>query len=147
MDGYVSKPIQINELITAIEAAIPSPISTVAKPGKEVFNKAEILARLNGDEDLLAEAASLFLQNCSQYLDRIRRAIAEDNPKSLEFAAHALKGSVANFGAEDAVRAAHQLESMGRQEDLQHSQDALQSLEAEIENVRNSLEVITRGVY
>jgi HPt (histidine-containing phosphotransfer) domain-containing protein len=80
-------------------------------------------------------------------MDRIRRAIAEDDPKSLEFAAHALKGSVGNFGAEDAVRAAHQLESMGRQKDLQHSQDALQSLEAEIESVKSSLEAIGRGVY
>ena len=55
-------------------------------------------------------------------------------------AAHALKGSVANFRANAAVDAASQLELMGRHGDLSLADSALANLEKEIERVREDLE-------
>ncbi len=147
MDSYVSKPFTVEELIAAIETAMDSVRNTAVVGPSELFDKTKILARLDGDEELLAEAAALFLQNCPNYMASIRAAIADADPKSLEFAAHALKGSVGNFGAELAVQAAYQLETMGRQGDFKHSEEVFQTLETEIENVKLSLGAISKGVY
>jgi HPt (histidine-containing phosphotransfer) domain-containing protein len=47
----------------------------------------------------------------------------------LENAAHALKGSVANFGARNAVEAAFHLEQMGRANQMSEAEGMLGKLE------------------
>ena len=63
--------------------------------------------------ELLQELAGLFLDECPQRMAEIREAIARRDAAALEQAAHALKGSVANFGARAAIEAAHRLEMAG----------------------------------
>jgi len=72
------------------------------------------LLRVGGDEDLLKEIAAIFLSDYPKVLVEIQAAIANHDAKRLEASAHGLKGSVANFGAQDVVDAAFRLEQMGR---------------------------------
>jgi two-component system sensor histidine kinase/response regulator len=72
------------------------------------------LLRVGGDEELLKEIAAIFLEECPRMLAAIRSAITDNNPRILEESAHALKGSVGNFGARAAVESALRLEQMGR---------------------------------
>ncbi|HLY59380.1 MAG TPA: PAS domain S-box protein [Terriglobia bacterium] len=148
MDGYVSKPIKIVDLLAAIETAMSRnrvrPAALV-RPG-EFFGRTELLAHLDGDEDLLAEVTAIFLQNCPENMGNLRLAIARADPKSLELAAHALKGSVSNFGAELAVHAAQQLETMGREKNLRGAGEVLAILEEQVNLLNISLADIKRGV-
>jgi len=58
----------------------------------------------------------------------------------VRFAAHALKGSVANFYSQSAVAAALRLEMMGRDNNLEGWQEALATLERELAHVVAGLE-------
>ena len=76
------------------------------------------LLRVGGDEELLKEIAAIFLDDYPKVLGEIRAAISNGNARQLESSAHALKGSVGNFGARAAVDSALRLEQMGRERRL-----------------------------
>ena len=100
------------------------------------------LERLGGDEELLQEVALLFLEEYPSLLSELRAAEQTGNAHRLERAAHSLKGSVANFGAECAVQAALNLETIGRSGDLTGAKDALLELEAVMAKLQPSFEQI-----
>jgi len=76
--------------------------------------------------------ASLFIDECPRLLADVREALATQDAVALARAAHAMKGSVSNFLAPGATRAAAQLESLALADDLSPAIDALQQLEAEL---------------
>ena len=80
---------------------------------EQLLDRANALARVGGDLDLLKEIAALFLDEYPRELDEIRTALASGDAHTLERSAHGLKGAVANFGARPAVDAAFQLEQFG----------------------------------
>jgi HPt (histidine-containing phosphotransfer) domain-containing protein len=129
MDGYISKPLQPEELFRSIETLLPG--SEVAA-SREVYNRTATLERLGGDEDLLREMASLFLQNYPEMLTSIRSAVDAGDANALERSAHTLKGSVGNFSARSAFEAAARLEHLAREGDLEEVGDAYAGLVREI---------------
>jgi HPt (histidine-containing phosphotransfer) domain-containing protein len=98
------------------------------------------LVRVGGDPELLKEIAVLFLENYQVWLGELREASARGNADAVERTAHGLKGSVANFGARDAVEAALQLETLGRNRNLTGLAESLAALEAALETLRGDLE-------
>src|SRR5207253_7872959 len=74
----------------------------------------EVLARVGGDRELLAEISRLFVEDAPRHLERIRVALDSLDGESLRRAAHGLKGAAANFDADAVVSAARTLEEMGR---------------------------------
>jgi two-component system, sensor histidine kinase and response regulator len=93
------------------------------------------LARVGGDRELLREIAILFLEECPRALADIRDAVEHGDSVKLETASHALKGSVANFGARAAVESAFRLEKMGRAGELSKAKETLQALEGALSAV------------
>jgi two-component system sensor histidine kinase/response regulator len=93
------------------------------------------LARVGGDLELLREIAVLFIEECPRAFAEIQDAIARGDAAKLENAAHALKGSVANFGARDAVEAAFRLEQMGRTKDMSDAGQMVRRLESALSAV------------
>jgi two-component system, sensor histidine kinase and response regulator len=98
------------------------------------------LARMGGDHELLKEIANLFLENYQQWLGELRLATVRGDAKMVEQTAHGLKGSVANFGASNAVEASLNLENLGRNRDLAGAAESLAALEAALETLRGDLE-------
>ncbi len=88
------------------------------------------LARVGGDKELLREIAVLFIEERPRAVAEIQEAIAAQDAAKLENAAHALKGSVANFGARDAVEAAFRLEQMGRAKEMSEAGEMVRKLES-----------------
>ena len=76
------------------------------------------LQSVDGDCELLVEMAGLFLQDSAMLLDDIGQAIQAGDAAGLHRSAHTLKGSVANFAAEEAYQTALQLEQIGKSGDL-----------------------------
>jgi HPt (histidine-containing phosphotransfer) domain-containing protein len=110
----------------------------------ELLDRTAILDRVGGDVEFLDEIAALFAEDCPKLLADIRSAIAAGNPVGLERAAHTLKGSVANFGAEAARQAALRLELLGRSGDLQPAPEACTVLEREMERCTTALLALAR---
>lgn len=100
------------------------------------------LARVGGDLDLLKEIAALFLDDYPKSLVDLRSASARGDARALERAAHALKGSVANFGAPGPFEAARSIEELGRTQQLAEIEPIIDKLEQALAELRLELEAL-----
>jgi HPt (histidine-containing phosphotransfer) domain-containing protein len=107
-----------------------------------VLNKALVLERLGGDEQLLGEIAGLFLSDYPGMMEQIREAVARRDSHALHHAAHTLKGAIANFCADAPFESAYKLERMGREGNLAGAEEAVSELERQL----RSLEPILAGL-
>jgi len=134
MDGYVSKPVQAEELYSAVEqffanSAFPE---TPEETAAEIMDLKTALSRLGGDELLLADLARLFCEEGPRLLLVIQEAIAQKDSKTLERAAHTLKGCAANFAARYVPETALRLEELGRNGEFAGSKSICALLEDQL---------------
>jgi two-component system sensor histidine kinase/response regulator len=109
-------------------------------PNSVIFDKTVALSRVGGDVELLREIAVLFLDDYPKSLSDLHEAIASRDARRVERAAHGLKGSVSNFGANSAVEAALRLESLGRAQELAEVEQVFHTLELALAALRPELE-------
>ena len=104
-----------------------------------IFNRAAVLDSLEGNADLLHEIVGIFLMRYPNQMAKIREAIATRDAKTLERAAHALKGSAAHLLAAGVAEAASQLEIMGRAGTFDDASESLQALEEQLAKLHRAL--------
>jgi signal transduction histidine kinase/CheY-like chemotaxis protein/HPt (histidine-containing phosphotransfer) domain-containing protein len=148
MDGYIAKPIQARELYAEIERLLsdsaPSPGAGGREAGACVVDEMSLRERVDNDEQLLQELTELFRLECPRLLKEIEDAIARHDPRALELAAHALKGSVGTFAAKPAFDAALTLETMARDYQISGAEQAYNILVTEIDRLQSKLAIIVR---
>jgi two-component system sensor histidine kinase/response regulator len=135
MDGYIAKPINPGELAKVIQETVPAGTTIAAVAVEPIPNgpsDAELLARFDGDSELLKELAGIFLQECPRMLEEIRSALRAADSKALEIAAHALKGSVGNFAMPDPWETAQRLELLAKSGRLSGAPEIFRVLEQQI---------------
>jgi signal transduction histidine kinase/ligand-binding sensor domain-containing protein/CheY-like chemotaxis protein len=150
MDGYVSKPIQVQELYAVIDEVVEQMQKSKRRKvsegqGQVALDKAAALANLGGDEHVLAEAGHLFLVECSRLMSEVQEAIRRNNASALEQAAHIIKGSVGTFAARRAYETARRLEELGHEGKLKDAEGVYANLEAEMDHLRHDMESLVRG--
>lgn len=133
--------------LSGYDASLPQ---TAGHSGQEVategvFDQAAALMRVEGDTELLVEIIEVFLDDSPRLLSRIREALKREDLKSLEQAAHTLKGSVGNFCAPVAYAAALKLEKIGREGNAEKAQEAWIDLERAMEQLRPALQLLRDG--
>jgi CheY-like chemotaxis protein len=144
MDGYVSKPIRVQELEKAISRVL-SPqkgkarASLVKEPGSLIDQQA-LLAGFDGDLRLLRELVRLFLADYPRNLAQIKDALRLGNAEALAKVAHKLKGTVGNFAAKKTTATAELLETLGREGNLRVASDALVTLESQLVQLSEELQ-------
>jgi len=116
-DECLGKPFRSEQLARILARFTGDTAETTDPKGPPASTAADssLLARFGGDAKLLRSVAALFLKDYPAKVRKIKQAIARKNASSLASAAHALKGAVSIFGAEDAVEATRNLQQMGRQ--------------------------------
>jgi len=149
MDGYVSKPINRDELFSVIETLTKggneekgiSPVGSKENEPltQEVFELSKALEIAGGDTAFLKEIAELFLENLPGYVARIREAISREDAVALEGAAHNLKGAVGNFGAKRAYDAAYRLEAIGKKNVMAEADRLMKKLMEELSSLENAI--------
>ena len=146
MDGYISKPVQAEELLKLTEAlAAAGPINRIDDTADPVMDRNLALACVDSDEGLLADLAKLFLEESPKMLAAVQEAVSGHDAGRLQRAAHSLKGAVSTLAAQKAFDAALRLESLGRAGDLVEAEKAYAALESEIERLRSMLEHLGAG--
>jgi two-component system sensor histidine kinase/response regulator len=115
MDAYIAKPLNPRELFEVLDGLCSAGGSCEAASAEPPAQRAPVdlaavLKRMDGDVELLKTLAALFLSESPQRMSEIRQAISERDGSKLMRSAHTFKGSVANFGATEAVEAAQRLE-------------------------------------
>ncbi|MFW6162830.1 MAG: response regulator, partial [Planctomycetota bacterium] len=151
MDDYVAKPLDPGSLLAKVrewvlaadepQEARDDPAGTPPpEPDDSPLDLGQVMSWLDGDAALLARLAEAFLEQSPQQFSQIRQAARSGDAQVLERAAHTLKGSAANFGAEALRQAAYDLEQRGRAGDLDAAEQLLDALEIELRKVEQALQ-------
>jgi CheY-like chemotaxis protein len=129
MDDYLAKPIQSSELVRILDKYVP--IDTAAQ-APDPLNREAALACMGGDANILADIATLFLEDYPRMLDEIRDAVAGKKAEALYRAAHSLKGSLGYLGAAPAEELTRRLEALGRAGEIEGAPKIVAQLESEL---------------
>jgi HPt (histidine-containing phosphotransfer) domain-containing protein len=106
-----------------------------ATEGESPLDHAAALRRAEGDVELLADMARIFLGDCPRLIANIRAAVKNGTAKEIEHAAHELKGCLGSFAAHPGFAAAEKLEILGRDGALADARAAAALVEAELERL------------
>jgi PAS domain S-box-containing protein len=146
MDAYLAKPIDVEELITAVEASgQPSAPSAPAEPmaapsALAVFDSQAAFANAAGDRRLLKDVIRFFRSDYPGTLRRVGSAIQRNDAEDLRLHAHALKGALATVGSPAGREAAFQLEQIGRSGNLAAAPSGFAMLRKVIESLEQTLQ-------
>lgn len=113
MDHYLTKPIDRQKLMETLSAYEKG--ENGMQETEDSWDPKEISGRLGGDRATLIRIISLFEEDRRRLEADIENAIRNRDPRSLERAAHALRGSVGNFRYQAAFDQAAELERLGRE--------------------------------
>ena len=147
MDAYIHKPIDLGELIQLIESllgksdaphgepaassgGVPEGAASAASPDSALFDLDEAVSRSLGRYELFRQMVGYFYAEADAIVARIREAIAGGNADDVAQLAHRLKGTILYLGSPPALKAAAQVERIGRSGQLATAGEALDRLEA-----------------
>jgi PAS domain S-box-containing protein len=143
MDGYISKPIDTEELWHELDnVARQTPVikeKNVNKKQKLVvadFDKA--LKLMDDSRELFDEIVSLFMQDTPPHMQRIKEGLAQGNAEWVRQSAHAIKGMVGVFSAEQTTEAAALVERIAGQDECGA---AIEELEVSLNELREAIKV------
>jgi CheY-like chemotaxis protein len=143
MDGYLAKPIRIEELRGMVDeiAAPPDlaceraePIATTRLGDRQVA-----LERTGHDGELLRQLIEIFLSDYPQLLAQLSAAQRVGDATTFHRMAHTLKGNAGVFGAEAVVEVARHLEQRGQEAHLHDAETLLHELETLLHSLRSEL--------
>jgi len=149
MDGYLSKPIRMEELRKAVSAVEETgKADAPAEPDsfQSIGSIESLLDSVMGDRTLLVEMAELWLADSMKQERQIVDGFASGDPMLVYRAAHALMGSVGTFQARAAQEAAGQMEMCAKEADMSGARRAWAALSAQIERMRRDLRQLGRSL-
>ena len=88
-----------------------------------------------GEPDVLTEVLKLFLDDVPSRIQRLRNAYAAGNIEEVHRAAHSLKGSAGNIGAQALFEVCKQLDGIGKSGSLQAAAPLVDALGVEFDKV------------
>jgi len=135
MDGYVTKPLKAADLAAAIAQLLPVAPLTQTPAGPPPVDVAAALDSVEGDQGLLADLFEAFQQDYPKQLAEIQDAIGMRDAERTARVAHSVKGAVGYFGTQRASALAAQLETLGRQAELEGALSLVQELEQELARI------------
>ena len=139
MDGYVTKPLDPEELFALLETIAARLAPLEVAPLEETLDRTELLTLLDGDLALLTELTDIFWENSPDLIAQMRTSLENRDPHTLTYAAHTLKGAVGNFAAKRSLSLIAELETIGDTPDFAQVARTLDALEAELACLRTAL--------
>jgi len=151
MDGYVSKPIHPPSLFAEIERCLAGTKESTAmtihpREPFERLDRASLMERVEGDQELLVELVNLFLEDAPRLLAAMRAALQRGDMQVLERSAHSMKGAAGNLSAHATVAAAALLEKNAKSGDTESSKVSLAALEEAVRRLQPGLADLCQGV-
>jgi CheY-like chemotaxis protein len=124
MDSCLTKPLTRRELGGVLEALFPPepshaplPLAPRSQEGVDAIDWTEVLARLEGNDRLLAELIDLYVREWPQLVADLFDSLGKDRLDLVAFKAHRLNGLARTFGAGPAVNAAAKVEALAKLRD------------------------------
>ncbi len=146
MDGYVSKPINSDELYLAVEeAAYPEQAHSRSRPEKPsssataqedmIQEAASMLKALGGNKKLLGEMVELLQEEASRDLVQLQKLLAKQDSSNAALVAHGLKGQLGNLGMEKAFTMVKDMEMSLQAKNLKEASFYLEKLQEELKKL------------
>ncbi|MEA3396675.1 MAG: response regulator, partial [Chloroflexota bacterium] len=154
MDDYVTKPVSPRVLAEALDKWLPKDgaetgvqESAVISQGEEegldpspvVFDRAGMLDRMMGDEELAETIVQGFLADIPQQIEALRNYLEAGDAAGAERQAHTIKGASANVGGEALRALAFELEKAGKAGDLESIKTRMDELAASFEELKQAI--------
>jgi len=152
MNDYVTKPVVPQALAEALRRWLPgqgalfarstsepSPQPSDTPPSPPVFDRAGMMDRLEGDEELAEMVIESFLDDIPRQLQALRELLAAGDVRTAQRQAHTIKGAAGNVGAEALRAVAAETELALRAGALQAAGAHLQSLQDQFDRLRQAV--------
>ncbi len=152
MNDYVAKPVSPQALTEVLDKWLPkTPAATTASPPPAMsvpadndiidFRVIDDLRAMQGNNDthFIDRLIATFFQQSTPLLAAMREAIARNDAKTLQQAAHKLKGGCSVLGIKGLAAICNELETMGAKGALQDASEKITSAERAYEQVRAAL--------
>ncbi len=116
MDDYLTKPIDVQSLVTIIKKWLPAKNETIHQSQKKykktshIFDQDAMLKRLLGDKNLVKKIIQGFLIDIPKQIDILKGFLKQGDLSNICRQAHSIKGAAANVGGEELKEAALTLE-------------------------------------
>jgi PAS domain S-box-containing protein len=148
MDGYLAKPIDPKTFLQTVEGISARSVGSESAENEETAGLAgaldgkALLARFSGNRKLLRNIVKTFREDCPRMMARIRAALTARDAVALADGAHALKGSIGNFGDSAALETTREMEKAARQGKLDGTWELYATLEDQIASLLPALHTI-----
>jgi len=149
MDDFLSKPVSMDLLTSALERWTSVRRSSVAQPEADAGvetegvidkDRLDMLTSLKpGDPRMLSRFVDSFLHSTPRDHAEILRAVATEDPRALVETAHRLKGGALNLGVPHVADVCQRLEDAGDDGDLLHATALSRALTVEVERATEAL--------
>ena len=145
MDDYIAKPVAKATLLRILErlrnGGIPprDNYGLSSSTQNQVVNLDALRIALRQAPERLGMLIDVFLEDLPAQMEAIENAIQAGNAPALAREAHALKSSVINFGAQQAIRAIAELEGIAKEDRMLEVESAFRQFQAEMERTRQAL--------
>jgi PAS domain S-box-containing protein len=151
MDFYLSKPVNSKRLFEVVEKLalqqVPSRVDVPEQPeerGTGSVDMPNLMAQTEGDVDLAADLARMFLAEFDGRLEAVVAAAEARDGTALEDAAHALKGMIGVFSKGQAFMAVRDLDAAAKLDDFSCTAPLCRQLQAGAVVLRQDLESMLR---
>jgi HPt (histidine-containing phosphotransfer) domain-containing protein len=95
----------------------------------EIWNNKEALERLGGSEDILEKIMAVFIVELESELQKLHKAIADEDRDEVKLHAHTIKGAAGNVSAPRVQESAKTLEHAAKEEEFSKLELFLEALE------------------
>jgi PAS domain S-box-containing protein len=164
MNDYISKPVQLEELYQALSnyqrhhGSTTTPTVSISPQGNSTTTHTEnpqptvidsavlqsLREMLQGDEKALGEIINYYLVDAPQLIHKLTNFVKDKDYQNIWQTAHKFKSSSASLGAKNLAKICLQLEHQGHSNNLENSDQLLEQLQQEYQQVemalRNSLQ-------
>lgn len=114
-------------------------INNESSPGNSPIDYSSALARIGNDESFLAELLDLYKMDFKTKIEGLQTAMDQEDFVAMQELGHSLKGSSANLSLPYLQQAALNIESAGRDENIDKARGALETLGREFQNLQEFL--------
>jgi len=131
MDDYLTKPVRLQLLEAAVRRWARGAEAGPAAGAPVAADQSLRVLEAQGGPEVALEVVDLFLQTTPQRLEEMRGALRFEDARSLEVAAHSLKGAAAQLGARGMADLCSQILAVCRTASPYAARELLDALEAE----------------
>ena len=147
MNDFVSKPVNFYQLGVILNNYSSSPLKMEMEINHEqdedinnqVLNKREALTRFDNNEEIFDMVCGSFIEDITDELNNLYKAISNKDYESIKFQAHTLKGLCGNISANSSKNICQQIEFIAKERGKQSDQlqPLYDKLLIELDKVKN----------